>query len=80
MKGNSPLDAFASAAGVTPTILSVAIRTALLVGFFIWSAWCVLEVMKFYKTQPSESLGNLLKDYAKIFFLVSVVIALVFIA
>ena len=78
MKSNGPLEAFAAAAGILPTDLSILIRTALLAGFFIWSAWCVLEVMKYYKSHPTESIASLLKDYARIFFLVSVVIALVF--
>lgn len=78
-KSNDFLEAFTAAAGISPLELSLLIRTALLACFFIWSAWCVLEIMKYYKSHPSESIGNLLMDYTKIFFLVTVVISLVFI-
>jgi len=67
--------AFSSAAGLSSTDLSLFIRTVLLAGFIIWAAWCVLELMKYYKTQPSSNIANLLKDYVQLFVLVSVVIA-----
>lgn len=79
-KSSGPLEAFAAAAGISASELSLLIRMAILAGFFIWSAWCLLEVMRFYKSHPTESISGLLKDYARIFFLVSVVIALVFVA
>lgn len=79
MQSDSSIDAFSAAAGIAPAELSLLIRTALLTGYFIWSAWCVLEVMKYYKAHVNESISRLLKDYISIFFLVSVMITLVFV-
>lgn len=79
-KTNGYAEAFTSAAGLSPSDLSLFIRMILLAGFFIWSAWCVLEIMKFYKTHPSESIASLLKDYTRIFLLLSILISLTFIA
>lgn len=76
---NGPMDAFAAGAGILPADLSLLIRTLLLAVFFIWSAWCVIELMKGAKTRH-EHVANLLKNYAQVFFLVSVVIALVFLS
>lgn len=80
IKNNGLLEAFAAAAGVSAGDLSLLIRIFFLASFFIWSAWCLLEVMRFYKSHPTESIGNLLKDYARVFVLVAIVISLVFIA
>lgn len=79
-KHDGPLETFATAAGILPTSLSLLIRTALLAGFFIWSAWCMIEMLQFYKTHPTQSIANLFKDYIRISFLVSVIITLVFVA
>ena len=77
---DSALAAFKAAAGISTVSLSVFIRTSLLMGFLLWAAWCVLELMKYYQSQRSENISSLLLDYVKIFFLVSIVVSLVFIA
>jgi Na+-driven multidrug efflux pump len=77
---NGPLEAFATAAGISAYQLSLLLRTTLLAGFFIWAAWCVLQILKYYKQHPNESIATLIQEYTRIFFLISVMIALVFIA
>lgn len=79
MSVNNPLEAFSIAAGVTAHDFSLLIRIAILAGFLLWSTWCVLDVLKYYKSHPHESIASLFGSYIRIFFLVSVVIALVFI-
>ena len=79
MQIDGALKAFSLTAGISASGLSLLIRTAFLAGFFIWSAWCVLELMKHYKSHLHSSVGNLLKDYVQLFILISIVISLVFI-
>jgi uncharacterized protein with PQ loop repeat len=78
MSSSSSLQAFSAASGVSADSLSLCIRTSLLVGFFMWAAWCVLILMKYHKAHNSENISTLLTNYVQLFFLVSVVVALVF--
>ncbi len=80
MLSDSALQAFSHAAGLSAMSLSLCLRTAFLSGFFIWAAWCVLELMKHYKNHPHASLGDLFNHYIQLFFLISIVVALVFIS
>jgi hypothetical protein len=80
MSNSNSLQAFAAAAGVSADSLSLFIRTSLLVGFFMWAAWCSLALMKYHKNRNGENIATLLSQYVQIFFLVSVVVALVFIS
>lgn len=79
MLNNSPLQAFTQAAGISAESLSIFVRTSLLALFFMWAAWCSLELLKYHKVHRTENIANLLMKYIQVFFLVSVVIALVFI-
>lgn len=79
MNIDSALKAFSSSSGVSAPDLSLLIRTTLLAGFLIWAAWCVLELMKHYKSHDNTSVTALLKDYVQLFILISIVISLVFI-
>jgi hypothetical protein len=76
---NDVLRAFSDAAGISAGSLSLFIRTTLLVGFFMWASWCALELMKYHKQHDREQIANLLSKYVQLFFLISVVVALVFI-
>lgn len=76
---NNTLQAFSSAAGISAVDLSLAIRTFLLSGFLIWSAWCALELMRFHKEHYKENISRLFNQYTQLFFLISIVVALVFI-
>lgn len=71
---------FADSAGITAASLSLGIRTILLAGFFIWSAWCVLQLMKFHKEHSHQNMTNLLIHYIQLFFLVTLMVGLVFIS
>lgn len=73
------LDAFSTAAGISGLDLSLFIRISILSSFLIWAAWCVLQVLKYYKSHPHVAIANLLGEYARIFFLVSLIVALVFV-
>lgn len=79
MEINGALKAFSKTAAISASELSLLIRMVLLAGFLLWSAWCVLELLKYYKHQPLFSVASLLKDYTKVFFLIAVVSSLVFI-
>ncbi len=79
MQIDSALKAFADNASISPSVLSLLIRIGLLGAFFIWAAWCVLELLKFHKNHAHASVANLLKDYVQVFILISIVISLVFI-
>jgi hypothetical protein len=76
---NDALKAFSDAAGLSAGTLSISIRTALLVGFLMWTSWCAIELMKYHKKHDHENIANLLSKYIQLFFLASVVVALVFI-
>lgn len=73
------LTLFAEAAGIAPEYLSLIIRTVLLSSFFIWSAWCVMAIMSYYKHHRQDNLSHLFNDYIQLFFLISIMVALVFI-
>ncbi len=79
MLNDGALQAFSNAAGISADTLSIFIRTSLIGGFFLWSAWCALELFKHYKSQQDSNIAHLISKYVQLFFLVSVVIALVFI-
>jgi hypothetical protein len=79
MEIDSALKAFSFSAGISASDLSLLIRTIFLTSFLIWSAWCVLELMRHYKAHSHSSIANLIKDYVKLFILISIVISLVFI-
>ncbi|MEO8964499.1 MAG: DUF3262 family protein [Gammaproteobacteria bacterium] len=79
MRSDNTLHAFSQAAGISAENLSLFIRTTLLVGFFMWASWCALELMKYHKNHHSENVANLLGKYVQLFFLISIVVALVFI-
>jgi hypothetical protein len=79
MLSDSALQAFSVAAGISADHLSLSIRTSLLSGFFIWTAWCALELMKYHKSHHSDHIASLLGKYVQLFFLVSIVVTLVFI-
>jgi hypothetical protein len=79
MQIDDALKAFSSTSGISAFDLSLLIRTFFLAVFFIWSAWCVLELMQYYKKHSRAAIGDLLKNYVKIFILISIVISLVFI-
>jgi membrane protein DedA with SNARE-associated domain len=79
MLNDNALQAFSTAAGISAGNLSLFLRTSLLAGFFIWAAWTALALMKFHKKHNTDNIANLLGNYVQLFFLVSVVIALVFI-
>jgi hypothetical protein len=79
MLSDAALQAFSQAAGISAESLNLFIRTSLLVGFFMWASWCALELLKQHKTHQSENIASLLMKYVQVFFLVSIVIALVFI-
>ena len=70
---------FTHAAGVSPAHLSLLIRTTLLSSFLIWAAWCVLALFTYYKSHPSENVSGLLNKYVELFFLISILSAMVFI-
>lgn len=70
---------FTHATGVSPAYLSLLIRTTLLSSFLIWAAWCVLALFKYYKSHSSENISGLLSQYVELFFLISILSALVFI-
>jgi len=72
-------EAFENSAGISTSDLSLGIRTILLAGFFIWSAWCVLQLMKFHKEHSTQNIKQLLFNYVQLFFLVTIVIGLVFV-
>jgi hypothetical protein len=78
MTNSSSLQAFATAAGISADNLSLFIRTSLLVFFFMWAAWCSLALMKYHKNHNGDNISTLLSNYVQLFFLVSVVVALVF--
>lgn len=71
--------AFSQAASISMSHLSLSIRISLLVFFFIWASWCALALMKYHKSQNSENIAELLNQYVQIFFLLSIVVALVFV-
>jgi hypothetical protein len=79
MQIDSALKAFSFSSGITASDLSLLIRTVLLASFIMWSAWCVLALMRYYKAHSHSSIANLLKDYVQLFILISIVISLVFI-
>jgi hypothetical protein len=79
MLSDGALQAFSAVAGVSAGTLSLFIRTTLLVGFFMWASWCALELLKYHKNYHSENVASLLTKYIQLFFLISVVVALVFI-
>lgn len=79
MSGGEALNAFNDAAGISGLDLSLLIRIFILSGFFIWAAWTVIELFKFHKTKTNENISSLLSNFIQLFFLVTVVIALVFI-
>ena len=79
MLSDSALQAFSAAAGISAGHLSLSIRTCITSGFFIWAAWCALELMKFHKSTHGDNVASLISKYVQLFFLVSVVVALVFI-
>jgi hypothetical protein len=70
---------FADSAGISAVSLSIGIRTILLASFFIWAAWCVLQLMKFHKEHSRQNIKDLLLNYVQLFFLVTIMIGLVFI-
>jgi hypothetical protein len=78
MPSDGTLSAFSTAAGISAENLSLFIRTGLLVGFFMWAAWCALELMKYHKVHHSDNIATLLNKYVQLFFLISIVVALVF--
>ena len=73
------LNAFASAAGISAFSLSMFIRTSLLVLFLMWAAWLVLELLRDHKNENHINISTLLNQYIQVFFLVSILIALVFV-
>ena len=79
MLENNATQAFLAAASISALGLSLSIRTMILVGFFIWSTWCALELMKFHKEHYKENISRLLTQYIKLFFLISIIVTLVFI-
>jgi hypothetical protein len=79
MLNDNAIQAFSNAAGVPSETLSLFIRTSLMGGFFIWAAWCALELFKHYKNQQNDNISHLIGQYVQLFFLISVVTALVFI-
>jgi hypothetical protein len=76
---DAALKAFSDSASISAPELSLFIRIGFLGAFFIWSAWCVLALLKFYRSHPHASVADLLKDYIHVFILISIVISLVFI-
>lgn len=74
------LKAFANAAGISAFSLSIAIRTGLLVLFLMWAAWVVLELLRDHKKDHLAHVSTLLSQYIQVFFLVSILIALVFVS
>ncbi len=79
MLNDTSLQAFYASSGISANALSLFIRTALLVGFLMWAAWCVLELLKYHKQHRNENISTLLSNYVQVFFLISIMIALVFI-
>ncbi|MCD6040308.1 MAG: hypothetical protein K0S27_1708 [Gammaproteobacteria bacterium] len=79
MLNDSTLQAFSDAAGISASGLSLSIRTCLLSSFLMWASWCALELMKYHKSHHDAHIVNLLSKYIQLFFLISVIIALVFI-
>jgi hypothetical protein len=45
----------------------------------MWAAWTSLELLKYHKKNDSEKISALLNNYIQLFFLVTIIIALVFI-
>jgi len=80
MSNDNALEAFSQAAGISNVDLSLFIRTGLLVGFIMWSAWTALELLKFHKRNSQDNVSRLLSNYIQLFFLITMVIALVFIS
>ncbi len=79
MLSDSVLQAFSDSAGISASHLNLVTRTCLLSGFLIWASWCALELMKYYKSHHSGNVASLFGKYIQLFFLISVIIALVFI-
>ncbi len=79
MLSDNALRAFSQASSISAIDLNLFIRTALLAGFFMWAAWCAIELMKYHKSHHNENVANLFRRYVQLFFLVSLVVSLVFI-
>jgi hypothetical protein len=79
MQIDSALRAFSDSASISAGTLSNLIRITMLGLFFIWAAWCVLQLMQFYKQHLHASITSLLKDYVHVAILVTIVISLTFI-
>jgi len=80
MLDDDALNAFSNAADISASSLSIFIRTGLLALFFMWAAWVVLELMRDHKKDNNGQISTLLSQYIQLFFLVSILIALVFIS
>jgi hypothetical protein len=79
MPAKSALEAFSAAAGISADNVSIFVRTSVLILFFMWAAWTSLELLKYHKKNDSEKISALLNNYIQLFFLVTIIIALVFI-
>jgi hypothetical protein len=79
MQIDNALKAFSFSSGILASDLSLLIRTILLAAFLMWASWCVLALLKYYKTHAHSAIANLLKDYVQLFILISIVISLIFI-